>query len=211
MNDSILRAAIGAEIDGTAVPPFDLPAIRARVTSPRRGLTGGRRRWVLPALLLLVPALAIAATLIKPVRLHELPNGIVQMSFESGKWNLHPTPQDLADFISRAHFHAVLPAGLPRSARLKLIASFGTEVIFINYTLESRRQDVGFLITPVNQPSVKLLARFPFLQPKGPRSSQHTWTIGPERVVIASNSLSVAQISRIHHEMIKTGEQTQTQ
>jgi hypothetical protein len=213
MNDSILKAAIRTETDGTAVPQFDLAALRIRVASEKHSPRNRKHRWALAGLLFVLPAIAIAAVLIKPVYLRELPNGTILITSDTWKGYFRPTQQDLSNLVANARYRLILPAGLPRDARLKFIATVGTEAIFIHYSLEGRHQVAAFMITPLNaQISGNRLWLAMFFLPFARHPSwQHTWTVGSERVVLSTHSLSAAQISRIRHEMIMKGEQAPKQ
>jgi hypothetical protein len=212
MNESLLKYAVTAEVTAASSPAFDLAAVRSRaalgapVARPRRN-----RSWLVAALVIGVPSLALAASQIIPARFSWMPNGAVLISAKISHDFLRPTPNELARIVQGAHYPVVLPTGLPAGSKLRgLLMAVGTESFVVSYRVPGRGQCcvISFLITPLSSAPI---AHSTF--PPGdsirfaPKAQTHhaQWNAGVERVTVVDYTISLAQLSHIRNAMIAKG------
>jgi hypothetical protein len=122
-----------------AVPAVPIVAIRNGAQRPVHAPSGGRRKWLLAALLAGVPIVAIAAAGIwNAAHLAFGPTGELRFTSSdrlSGKQ--FPTSADLEAAVRQAAFAAELPTGLPAGTRPTQMV-FGPSIIVISYRLPGK-------------------------------------------------------------------------
>ncbi len=212
MNESLLKRAVAAEVTAAPSPAFYLAAVRTRaalaepIARPRRN-----RSWLVAALVIGIPSLAVAASQIVPARIVWLPKGGVFVSSNNAHVYRTATPAELAKIVQGAHYRVVPPAGLPAGSKLRgFLLAAGTESCVGSYSGPGRGQCcfISFLITPLSSaPSAQATLPPGYsikFAPKGlTRYAQ--WTAGAERVTILGYSISSAQLDRIRNAMIAKG------
>ncbi len=212
MNESLLKYAVMAEVTATSSPSFDLEAVRSRAASaapiaqPRRN-----RSWLVAALVIGIPSLALAASQIIPARFFWMPNGAVLVTSKLSHGFLKPTPKDLAKVIQGAHYRIVPPLGLPAGSKLSgPLMAVGTESFFVHYSVPGHGQccSISFLITPLTAaPNAQGTLPPGYSMRLAPKSQTHhaQWNAGVERVTVLGYSITPAQLSRIRSTMIAKG------
>lgn len=212
MNESLLKYAVTAEVTEAASPAFDLAAVRSRAASTMQIVPPRRSRsWLVAALVIGIPSLALAASQIIPARIIWLPNGGVFVSSKNAHVYRSATPGELAKIVQGAHYRVVPPAGLPAGSKLRgFLMAAGTESFVVSYSVPGRGQCcfISFLITPLTaspSPHATLPPGYSIkFAPKGlTRYAQ--WNAGAERVTVLGYSISSAQLSRIRNAMIAKG------
>ncbi len=214
MNESFLKYTVTAELTATSCPAFDLAAVRSRAASatpiprPRRN-----RSWLVAALVIGIPSLALAGSQIIPARFFWMPNGSVLVNSRISHAFLRPTPNDLTKIVQSAHYRVVLPTGLPAGSRLKgLLMAIGTESFLVNYSVPGRGRccHISFLITPLTDAPSPAITFPPGLSvrfvPKGQTHyARARWNAGEERVTVLGYTISPDQLNHIRRAMITKG------
>jgi hypothetical protein len=211
MNES-LKYAVTADVTASALPAFDLAAVRARAASssniarPRRS-----RSWLLAALVIGIPSLALAASQIIPARIIWLPRGGVFVSSKNAHVYRTATPGELAKIVQGAHYRVVPPAGLPAGSKLRgFLMAAGTESFVVSYSVPGHGQCcfISFLITPLSSaPSAQSTLPPGYSIKFAPKGQTHyaQWNAGVERVTVLGYSIPPAELSRIRSAMIAAG------
>jgi hypothetical protein len=212
MNESFLKYAVTADVTGTASPAFDLAAVRNRAAAGVTAARPGRSRsWLLAALVIGVPSLALAASQIIPARIIWLPHGGVFVSSKNAHVYRTATPGELAKIVQGAHYRVVPPLGLPAGSKLRgFLMAAGTESFVVSYSVPGQGQccSISFLITPASAaPSAYATLppgySFKFVPKAQTRYAQ--WNAGAERVTVLGYSITSAQLSHIRNAMIAKG------
>jgi len=195
-----------------AVPAVPIVAIRAGAQRPASVPSGGRRKWLLAALLAGAPIVAAAAAAgiwnAAHLSFGSGPNG--EMRFTSNDrltGKRFPTPADLRSAVRQASFPAALATGLPAGARPTQMV-YGPSIILISYRLPGTwrggiRQQTVIVTDPrsVGGPPAKA----------GPHSDlslccggMHAkWLVGGELVVLPeTNRLTTAELAHFKAAML---------
>jgi len=212
MNESLLKYAVTSEVTSVASPAFDLAAVRSRAASaPEAQRPHRSRSWLLAALVIGLPSLALAASQIIPAHFYWMPNGAVLINSKITHGFLRATPKDHAKAIQGAHYRVVPPVGLPARSKMSgILMVVGTESFLVHYSVPGRGQccSISFLITPLNAaPSAQGTLPPGYKIRLAPKAQTHyaQWNAGAERVTVMGSSISSAQLNHIRNAMIAKG------
>jgi len=195
-----------------AVPAVPIVAIRAGAQRPASAPSGGRRKWLLAALLAGAPIVAVAAAAgiwNAHVSFGSGPNGEMRFTGSdrlTGKQ--FPTSADLRSAARQAAFPAALATGLPAGTRPTQMV-YGPSVILVSYRLPGKwhggiRQQTVIVTDPRSVDS----------RPANPGSplalslccggtSRMKWLVGGELVILPeTDRMTSAELARFRAAML---------
>jgi len=120
-----------------AVPAVPMVAIRAGAQRPASAPSGGRRKWLLAALLAGAPIVAAAAAGIwngAHISFGSGPNGEIRFTSDRLTGKQFPTSADLRSAARQAAFPVALPTGLPAGTRPTQMV-YGPSIVLVSYRL----------------------------------------------------------------------------
>lgn len=207
--DSVCKAAR----ERIAIPPIPLAAIRNAAAQreepkPRKPWAGSIAAMLAGSALL---AAAAGAAVWSSTHVSVNPSGMFEVHARKASSRKNPTTAELRALTQRADFPVVLPTGLPAGTTLEAVSMFDSSALMLTYGLPGawRRSDHLLPVVLANPHSVgggspKNTNRSLQLLIGRKGSGAQQWTIGGEKVMVMSSTMTPAELARMKHAMLAT-------